>query len=363
MKTHIEIPCHWNKAILDEIIAQNKEDSSNNIFISELYGVLPKGILGHGRSQSTLSKISPDEAIEFRKYVKQKGIKFNYLLNSPQFIEKGTKLEEVIEYIDWVGNELKPDAVIITSYELMQIIRNKFKDLPIHISTIARISKEKDIEKYLDINPERIIVQHDVNRNFEDLKEIIKRGQKLEINIELMLTESCLRRCSYMQDHYNLVGIGKDDKLFHFKCNKEKVLFPREILKSNFIRPEDISFYEGMGVNNFKITGRSKKAEWLPLVTKAYLERDFKGNIIRLLGIDPNINAEKWIYINNKALNGFLENFPRTGNVDYENKYCDYWAIKLYQQGNLYILGFEYKIDDEKLICKKGLSKLNKIYG
>ena len=81
------------------------------------------------------------------------------------------------------------------------------------------------------------------------------------------------------------------------------------------------------------------------------------------MGIDPNLNAEDWIYINNEALEGFIENFPQTGNAEDENAYCEGWAVKLFRQGNLCIDGFDYEIEDDRLIYKGGLPNLCRIYG
>ena len=358
---NLNIPCHWDRSVLGDVL--NQSTNSKGIIITEMYGCLASGVIGHGRDPNTVFSIGIDEALEFREYVKECKIKFSYLLNTPfSTIRIKSDLVEIERYIEWIGKEFKPDAVVIASYELMKVFRNKFRDLPIHVSTIARVSRREDIDKYGDIFPKKIIVQHDVNRNFNDLEVIIERAAEIGIDVELMLTESCLRKCPYMQGHYDHVGRGRDDKMFHFTCNSEKLASPSEILKANFIRPEDMYIYESMGINSFKITGRSKKSLWLPEVIRAYLNRDFKGNLVRLLGIDSSISAEDWIFVENKALDGFLDGFPRTGNVIDENEYCESWAVKLFKEGNLRVNGFEYVVEDGKLVCKNGLSKLDLLY-
>lgn len=99
---------------------------------------------------------------------------------------------------------------------------------------------------------------------------------------------------------------------------------------ANFVRPEDLVMYENIGVKLFKITGRSKPIGWLEEVVFAYLNRQYNGNLFRLLGTDPILEVENKIYIANSALNGFLETYPKSGNISEEKNYCEQWINKLY---------------------------------
>ena len=56
----------------------------------------------------------------------------------------------------------------------------------------------------------------------------------------------------------------------------------------------------------------------------------FNGNLFRLLGTDPILEVENKIYIANSALNGFLETYPKSGNISEEKNYCEQWINKLY---------------------------------
>ncbi len=350
-KTILTIPCHWDKKVIKDIVDLEK---SKNLEIKNIYGCLASAPILHGRSSSSVANISKKDAETFREYIRSLGLKFIYLLNAPFCFTSDLQKEKVEKYVDWVVNDFKADALTITSHELMKFIRQKHPDIPIHISTIANVKTWQDLKFFLDINPTRVVLHHDTNRDFKDLKKAVDFAKKANIDIELMLTESCLRRCSNRMLHYKYLSRGNLDLSFHTTCNTKKLLYPREILKANIIRPEDIDFYENLGVKIFKITGRSKPASWLLEVVKAYLNRSYDGNLIRLLGIDPMIKAEDWIYINNKSLAGFIKKFPTTGNESDENKYCDRWIIDLYKTGNFKINdGSKYYINSDKiLICK-----------
>lgn len=345
-KAKLAIPCHWNKQVLNKIIKQNSRAKS--VEIIEIYGTLARGPIGHGRAPSLVPQVSRVCAINLRKHIKSCGIKFVYLLNAPITFKENKKNRK---YLDWIINDLKADALMITSHALMNFVRKKYPFVPIYISTIAGVLNAKQLEKFKDINPVRVTVHHDVNRNFKDLEGILKKAKDLAIDIEVMATESCLRRCPNRKAHYKHLVEGTSDEPFHMTCNRKKLMYPREFLRANIIRPEDMALYEKMGINIFKITGRSKPAHWLPEVTNAYLKRKYTGNLIRLLGIDPSLKAEEWIYLNNKALDGFLKSFPKTGKEKDEKIYCDKWILKLYKKGDFSVNdGTRYEINKKGLL-------------
>ena len=281
-------------------------------------------------------------------------IDFVYLLNAPFTFKTNKPVDKIKNYLNWVVDKLQADALMISSYPLMQYVRKIYPDIPIYISTIAGIKTAEQLEQYRNISPSRLVVHHDVNRNFDDLSELVQKARDWGIDVELMATESCLRGCPNRETHYKYLGEGNIDKPFHTTCNRQKITYPREFIKANIIRPEDMSFYNAMGINLFKITGRSKPAAWLPEVTSAYLKRKYSKNLIRLLGIDPTLKAEEWIYINNQAMDGFLEGFPRTGIEQEENLYCDKWISKLYAEENFRVNdGTKYEIDSSGFLrCK-----------
>ena len=349
--SYLTLPCHWDKKIINDIL-ENSPDKGVNI--AEIYGVPTGGNpVGHGRSNKSVVQVSREESLEFREFVKSKGIDFTYLLNAPFSFQSEEWKKSVGEYLEWILGEFKPDALTISSHELMRFVREMDKAIPIHISTIAGIKTAEELSNYLDVRPSRVVPHHDCGKRFGDLKEIAEFGQDHGIEIELLSTESCLFGCPNRDSHYShLVSLDNDDP-FHTSCNTTKLTNPREFLRAGgVIRPEDIAFYENLGVSYFKISGRSKPATWLPEVVKAYTNRSYEGNLVRLLGIDPSLKAEEWIYIDNKSLDGFIEGYPRNCSAGDEIAYCDHWIKKLYKDGEFRLQDgstFEFENDTLKL--------------
>ena len=194
MSSKLAIPCHWNKELLEKIVKINEEFS--DVKIDEIYGALADGPVKHGRMPNSVINVSREDAINFRNFVKEKEIKFVYLLNA-SFTFKDCDLKETKNYLNWIINVFKADALMVTSHDLMKFIRLNYSlDIPIYISTIAGIKSAKELGNFLDINPKRVVPHHDVNRNFNDLRELIKKAKEWDIEIELMTTESCLRGMS-----------------------------------------------------------------------------------------------------------------------------------------------------------------------
>ncbi len=357
-KSTLVAPCHFNKKVADFIADEN--DKNNDLRISDLYGAVSNEIIHHGRNRDAVKNVNRKEAVNFKNYLKNKGIGFIYLLNAPFYFDKSKEtLLKVEEYLDWVVNVLNPEAVTIASHDLARFVRGKYKLIKIYISTIADVSNTEQYDNFMDVSPSRIVLQYDQNRNWKNLEKITKHSERVGAEIELMLNEGCLRNCANRQAHYEALGATKTgkDKKFLTTCNLRKILYPYEFLKSNYIRPENIKIYEDIGIKRFKITGRSKPARWLPETVHAYKNREYDGNLIRILGIDPNLKAEEWIYINNSALNGFLKNFSNEN----ENEYSEQWIQKLYKNGDFYLTdGTKYKVKRNGTLMPIKLGKLAK---
>ncbi len=329
--SEITVPCQWNLDKIKKIISYNKK---KDIAIAEMYGALSNGETPQGRELSVAHQSDRENALTVKRYLEQNGIAFAYLINTPIKLKSYKNLEEEL---NWIINVFKADSLTVCSLELMEVIRRQYPKAKINVSTIAGVKTIKDIEKYLHVNPQKVITHHDLNRNYEDLKMMVSFLKIRDMDLEIMVNESCLRRCNFREDHYRILGEGGSDRKFHETCNMIKIINPYQLLMANFIRPEDLGIYEEMGVTMFKITGRSKPMDWLEEVVQGYLNREYKGNLYRLLGTDPLLEIERKVLINNKALDGFLAEYTRSDDTNMERKYCEDWILKLYQNHDFYI--------------------------
>lgn len=347
---NLSIPCIWDETILRRILSLK---SDGDVVIKELYGAIPNNIVPTGRYNKTLNLITREKALNIKKnYVEKNGLKFAYLLNSPIDISNIDK-ENLEEYLHWIINVFKAESLTISSYTLMQYVRKLYSDVRINISTIAGIKDEETFKKYSDIKPNRIVLHHDCVRDIDALKKMIERCSENDINLEIMVNESCINHCKQRRSHYDCLANNTDDHRFHIGCNSMKVNEPHNLLYANYIRPEDLELYKKLGVNLFKVTGRSKPNWWYEEVVTAYLNESYSGNLIRLLGIDPALKAEEWIYINNSNLNGFAEML--CANPEKQIEMCQKKICELYKNGDFKVNkeSIKYNVIEHNLVCSE----------
>jgi len=110
------------------------------------------------------------------------------------------------------------------------------------------------------------------------------------MRLELLANEGCLLHCPYKlahDGHIALVNMGFTSE-YGFAVNRDlgcsRAYFsrPAELLKSPFIRPEDLGLYEGL-VDGFKLCGRTRQIEELMRTVEAYLAGEFSGNLLELM--------------------------------------------------------------------------------
>lgn len=340
------IPCHFNYALLDEIM-RTSDISNKQKMIAEIYGCLSHSIVGHGRFPSVVTQIHSLVAIRaFRDVVETKGIKFNYLLNAP--VESSTdKLGAIERHINDVLTIVEPHAVTVSSNRIMSAIRKISPNIDIYISTIAGIKSSGDLAPFLKYGPRRLIPHHDLGRDFDSLAKLKCFTDRYEIELQLLVNESCTYGCKRRSDHYAVLAKGSIDDEFQSQCNARKYENSALLLGSGWIRPEDIDWFSSnFGIRNYKISGREKPIDWLPEVVQAYVNGNYDGNLIRLFAITPpwTNNPTDELYLDNRHLQGFINNLPSESD-NHRNIYCEEWASRLRHSGKMVIKSMRSEVD------------------
>jgi len=294
----------------------------------------------------------------------ERGLEFSYLLNAPclgnlQYSKNGYgQLIELLEWIDRSG----ADAVTVGMPYLIDLVRERFPRLKVKVSTTARVNTVRKALQYEAMGVEEIIIDENINREFKTLEAIRKA---VECNLELILNNICLWQCPYNFEHVNHDGHssreGEQDDYCYLQypgylCLYRKLTEPVELLKSPWIRPEDVSAYEDLGYDSFKITERFKRTPLLLEHVRAYKERRYDGNLLDLftlprkdaftpvhleyfikpqhvnimkvseLGDVFDLEVRELIHIDNKKLDGFLEHFKHNDcnqTTCAQCRYCD----------------------------------------
>jgi collagenase-like PrtC family protease len=277
----IRLGSNWDLSSLDALKGTS---------VDALFGKLPFDVVGGARPGFVLPQVDRKYVGRYIKACHERGLEFSYLLNAPclgnlQYSKKG--YGQIIELLEWI-DQSGADAVTIGIPYLIDLVRKRFPRLKVKVSTTARVNTVRKALQYEDMGVEEIIIDEHINREFKTLEAIRKA---VKCNLELIVNNICLWQCPYNYEHVNHDGHasreGEEDDYCYLQypgylCLYRKLTDPVELLKSPWIRPEDIPHYEAIGYEHFKITERFKKTSLLLEHVKAYENRRYDGNLLDL---------------------------------------------------------------------------------
>lgn len=319
-------------------------------YVDELYGKLSADFIGGGRASSMLPQISKKHASIHIQKAHESGLKFNYLLNATCLDNLEwtiTGQRKIRALLDWIV-KLKVDSVTVSIPYLLELIKKRYPKLKVYVSTQAGVDGPQRAIYWYNLGADRITLSVlDVNRDFPLLKEIRK---SVKCELQLIANLECLYRCPIYKYHSvlnahssqsNHITKGFVIDYCHLRCNFIKIANPVEFIRAGWIRPEDIHYYEDIGINHIKLVNRGMSTQEILLIVNAYSDRYYNGNLLDLFSAptknivyqNPNlihklryffrpfsVNIFKLlkyrrfftgygIYIDNQKLEGFLEYF------------------------------------------------------
>jgi len=369
----LTIPVNWEDDYFDKIDFSQTE---------EIYGKLNIGLIGGGRPTLTLPSVKKEKVKEFVDEAHRRNLNFNYLMNGTCFdnleiTKKGYK--DIRKTLDWLS-EIKVDGISVALPMVMEIIKQNYPNFKVSVSVQVRIDSFEKARYWENLGADKLNISYvDINKNFDEIRKI---KEKTSCKIQTIANLMCMNKCPMVTLHanYNAHASQKNHvsdnfsfDYYLFSCADKLLSNPVEILKSAFIRPEDLHYYEEAGVDNIKLVERIMTTDALALIVKAYTERSYDGNMMDLIhGLSKyliyNKNTYYWngikyilqpskinllkahklvtqldgirkqkafnesfdLFIDNKKLNGFIDFFHK-GNCHRDCdqcNYCDKYAEK-----------------------------------
>ncbi len=283
-------------------------------------------VMGSGRG--VLHAPLLDEIREQTEYAHQHGIKMNITMNST--CTGGHHLSfEGYNMFSWYFDELNKagvDAVTVAEPYLVELLR----DFPMQtvVSCLSYVESPQRAKFFDALGADMITVDTNINRHLDLLEGIVKA---VDCDVRLIVNEGCIYRCPFRYSHYNLAShlsslIQPRSPLFapdyYFdKCISIRLRDPTQIIKSAWIRPEDLKTYEAIGITDFKLSGRTKTVNWIIDCMRDYSKRSFKGNVLDILDCPQMLRY--MFYIDNEKLDGSIEQWKHCKKVCNECGYCD----------------------------------------
>ncbi len=321
MRLMVPHPGHFEA--LKEIIEVKEAEGLNEV--DEVFMGGSPEVMGSGRGVLHAPLI--DEIREQTEYAHQHGIKMNVVMNSP--CTGGHHLTfEGYKMFEWYFSELNKvgvDAVTVAEPYLAELLR----EFPMQtvVSCLSYVDAPQRAKFFEDLGADVITVDTNINRHFSLLEGMVKA---VKCEIRLIVNEGCLYRCPFRYSHYNLAShlsslnqprapLFAPDFYFD-KCINIRLRDPTQIIKSAWIRPEDLKEYEAIGIKNFKLSGRTKTVNWIIDCMRIYSKRSFEGNLLELLDCPQMLRY--MFYIENEKLAGSIEKWKSCKKICNECGYC-----------------------------------------
>ncbi len=152
----------------------------------------------------------------------------------------------------------------------------------------------------------RFFVDPYLNRNFPALRKL----SEYDIPLELAVNKACIFKCSYRHEGHCMI---KGTACAFSDTQKCIPSFSRgdyyaETRKCPFIRPEDLGYYEQIGIQWYHIFLNGMPPAVSARVARSYVYKEWKGDVLNLLGIPAPGH-----YIGNGSLDNFLPFFFENG--------------------------------------------------
>jgi collagenase-like PrtC family protease len=306
--------------------------------ITEVYLSGPQEYSGSGR---IVPEIALESFLEIVDRIHQEGLRVNLVLNSTcegsEWYSRKT-VASTIEYLELMCGEHGVEALTLANPLYMKIIREKLPDVEICASVLGNIDCVQRAVIYRKAGADTITPDVNINRNLKLLEEIKETTQA---KLRILVNEGCLFKCPFRQFHFNAQShvskqvseAGLDVTFADFFGAGTQVIRedPAQLLKSCWIRPEDLRRY-GEVATNFKLACRSQLKSFVVRVATAYMGESWDGDLLDLVsGCCKRFSMSHGAYLNNKALEAFkfFETVTACGNDCGRCSYCEQLAQQM----------------------------------
>jgi collagenase-like PrtC family protease len=322
------VPYNNHPEMLAEIF---RFKSHNGNRIREIYLSGPQEFSGSGRISAELDFAGFADVVD---RIHKEGIRVNLLLNS---ICEGSDwysadvLKSTMNYLQQAHEELGVESVTIANPLYIREVRRRFPNLEICASVLGDIDCVQKAVLFRKAGADVITPDVDINRDLALLKRI-KDATGTEI--KLMVNEGCLFRCAFRKFHFNYIshksrmprtpgGLKAEDNVFSLNCIQLSKSDPSQLLKSGWIRPEDLTKY-GEISNYFKLVGRTSSNSMLIRSFEAYLNESWDGDLLELMaGNLYSVAMSHLMHLDNKSLDS-VHFFEKVASCDKECSECAY---------------------------------------
>ena len=332
---YFSVPADFRLETIDAYAELNQQYLDAKVL--ETYGQITIGnFMESGRSLNLLPEVDLLDLERFIAYSKERNIGFNYTINGTHMGNREFTTEGVQKIKNFLGQLYKVGvrSLTVALPSVIEIVKSSGYDFKIKSSTLCQIINANKAASYKKMGVERIVVDESINRDFLTLQQINK---VFPGKVEVIVNVVCHKNCIYRMFHYNQMANDSVKKTndvsvnyYSHRCMMKRCEEISNIMRLNWIRPEDLKFYTAIGVEHFKIQGRQAVLKGDPVkVVKAYFDESYQGNLMKLLDVFSPTNSFI-VNVDNQKLDGFIKPFVDNPhfckNACGECGYCDRFA-------------------------------------
>lgn len=272
-------------------VASNLDDTLparlKGMNVDDLFGACDESPLGHGRPRAVTAPVTWRQLERHVSACHRADMGFNLLLN-PLCLEAkeyNLRLEKALQKTFKRAIEMGITGVTVSNPWLLSMARQY--PFRIRVSVFVGMETVEEAHFWEDLGADMLAVNtHVLCRDLKRLKRLVE-GAKAEI--ELPVNIGCLLRCPQARIHATRIshsskpGAQPIDPCIEW-CRGQRRTDPLNIVRADFVRPEDMHRYEALGIRLFKVVDRSCSTDALVERVTAYHERTWKGNLLELIG-------------------------------------------------------------------------------
>lgn len=261
--------------------------------VHAVFGKLQSDLVGGGRPSGVLPHVDGRRMKRHIALAHVLGLRFLYLWNVGTVGDREyqsafvTDMQEQLRGLVAAGI----DGLVVGLPWMIPLAKKIAPELEVSVSSFVHVDSPREARQFEAMGADTIIVHQTSNRDFRTLAEI---RSAVSCDVELIANNSCVYQCPYVCAHqtspafHSRTGSRPVMEYELFWCAGRYAQDGAEIVRSRWIRPEDLKFYEGRGFDRFKIAGRGRDTAWLLRAARAYAARSYPGALTDIISMSQH---------------------------------------------------------------------------
>ena len=260
------------------------------LIFAVLYGADAVYVAGKSFGMRAASdNFSNEELVSAVKYCHERNVKLYVTVN---IMPREYELIELPAYLEFLNNEAKPDALIISDMGVLSMAKKYAPDIDIHISTQANTVNSEACKLYHSLGATRIVLARELTlEEIKMLRSNIPESLELEAFVHGAMCVSYSGRCLLSNFfsgrdanrgkcaqpcRWEYFDGEKYAEIFEKKRPEERVSLVENENGTFMFSSKDMCMIEHIpelvnaGINSFKIEGRVKSAYYTAVTANAY---------------------------------------------------------------------------------------------